>query len=106
MGHPGIQLLAARIKGYKSFVPGEEASVDKSGHGTHIAGIVLDLTRNVELYIAKIFSRRVLDQQETVDIRERMVRVCFMKYFTFYLSSHHGGSCVPGGMSLHRMLSL
>jgi subtilisin family serine protease len=42
--------------------------VDDSGHGTHVAGILLELTRNVDLYIGKIAESRVC--QETKPIAE------------------------------------
>lgn len=42
-----------RIKAIKSWVTGP-AYHDNCGHGTHIAGIILNLTINVDLYIARI----------------------------------------------------
>ncbi|KAJ6438339.1 hypothetical protein O9K51_08931 [Purpureocillium lavendulum] len=45
-----------RIKGCRNFVgdPGEEEDVtDHSGHGTHIAGVILSIAPRAELYIAK-----------------------------------------------------
>ena len=33
--------------------------MDSSGHGTHIAGIILDLASNVELYIAQVTDSRL-----------------------------------------------
>lgn len=45
-----------RIKAYRNFVgqPGEDMDVtDYSGHGTHIAGLILGIAPRAELYIAK-----------------------------------------------------
>jgi len=46
-----------RIKDKMSWVQGP-ADDDRSGHGTHIAGIILDLTSNVDLYIGRITEKR------------------------------------------------
>jgi hypothetical protein len=46
----------SRIICQKSFV--EDDTRDTSGHGTSIAGIILDLTTNVDIYIGKIMSSR------------------------------------------------
>jgi subtilisin family serine protease len=54
-----------RIVEKKSWVTGP-AHVDNSGHGTHIAGIVLDLTRNVDLYIARITNKRHLKDMDAI----------------------------------------
>ena len=42
-----------RIKDAQSWVQGPP-NEDTSGHGTHIAGIILDLTRNADIYIGRI----------------------------------------------------
>lgn len=57
---------------YKSFLEGGNAREDPSGHGTHIAGIILDLTTNVELYIAQITDSRLsLNRDRIVKVSER-----------------------------------
>jgi subtilisin family serine protease len=52
-----------RIKAWRNFVgqPGEEEDVtDESGHGTHLAGIILAIAPRAELYIAKISTGKQL----------------------------------------------
>jgi subtilisin family serine protease len=49
-----------RIKECKSWT-GTKADEDASGHGTHIASTILNLTRNVDLYIAKVTESNVLE---------------------------------------------
>lgn len=66
------------IMEYKSFLNGGDARVDPSGHGTHIAGIILDLTSNVELYIAQVTDTRLFVN------RDRIVEVSWT--FPFILS--------------------
>lgn len=74
MKHPDVHLKRQRIIEHKSFIGGE-ATWDKSGHGTHIAGIMLDLTNNVDLYIAKFTDSRRYGDGEKVAVRERIVKV-------------------------------
>ncbi|RTE69939.1 hypothetical protein BHE90_015668 [Fusarium euwallaceae] len=53
----------SRIKDMVSWVD-EEPGVDTCGHGTHIAGIILSLTENVEIYVGKItMSRKFTDKE-------------------------------------------
>ncbi|RSM01128.1 hypothetical protein CDV31_011492 [Fusarium ambrosium] len=54
-----------RIKGRKSFIGGD-VDVDKFGHGTHIAAIILRLTKNVDLYIGQITDSDRVSQREVV----------------------------------------
>jgi hypothetical protein len=54
-----------RIVEVKSWVSGP-TDVDRSGHGTHIAGIVLDLTRNVDIYIARVTNKRILEDMDAI----------------------------------------
>lgn len=60
-----LEVDSSRIRDWKSWIENSDATVDKVGHGTHIAGIILQLTTNVELYIGKVtdttkFTRRDL----------------------------------------------
>ncbi|KAM4059852.1 subtilase family protein [Hirsutella rhossiliensis] len=55
LNHPGFA-QEDRIKKTKSWVGGNVDDTD--GHGTHIAGLILELTQNVDLYIAKITTSR------------------------------------------------
>ena len=58
------------VCGYKSFIDGD-ATVDHSGHGTHIAGIIIDLTTNVDLYIGKVIeSRECKDRRPIIQALE------------------------------------
>lgn len=62
--------LGKPIMEYKSFLNGGDARVDPSGHGTHIAGIILDLTSNVELYIAQVTDSRLsVNRDRIVEVR-------------------------------------
>lgn len=54
-----------RIIETKSFVD-SRATVDESGHGTHVAGIILELTKNVDLYVAKIAETRICDEKKPI----------------------------------------
>ncbi|KAJ8116066.1 hypothetical protein ONZ43_g4521 [Nemania bipapillata] len=54
-----------RIKEKVTFIGGD-ADVDAVGHGTHIAAIILRLTKNVDLYIGKITNTSSVSQRETV----------------------------------------
>jgi subtilisin family serine protease len=54
-----------RIAAMKSWTSGL-ASTDESGHGTHITGIILDLTRNVDVYIARVTNGRILEDMDAI----------------------------------------
>ncbi|CAI7601654.1 unnamed protein product [Penicillium glandicola] len=62
----------ARIKGFGSF-SGGDATVDTHGHGTHIAGILLNLTNNTDLYIWKFTDSRTSKKLEEDQSRARIV---------------------------------
>ncbi|KAK3177310.1 hypothetical protein K4F52_009876 [Lecanicillium sp. MT-2017a] len=68
MSHPIIDDEQSRIKDFKTWCGGR-ADEDADGHGTHIAGILLDLTRNVDLYIGKIIDT------ESVESRDHIAQV-------------------------------
>ncbi|RSL98206.1 hypothetical protein CDV31_012691 [Fusarium ambrosium] len=55
----------SRIKDMVSWVD-EEPGVDTCGHGTHIAGIILSLTENVEIYVGKITKSRNFTDKEPI----------------------------------------
>jgi subtilisin family serine protease len=52
MTHPDFR-GEDRLKGHCSWVK-SAARVDKNGHGTHIVSTILELTQNVDVYVAKI----------------------------------------------------
>ncbi|CZR58257.1 uncharacterized protein PAC_08148 [Phialocephala subalpina] len=54
-----------RIKKKVTFIGGNP-EVDETGHGTHIAAIILKLTKNVDLYIGKITDSKTAIQREKV----------------------------------------
>jgi hypothetical protein len=60
--HPNIK---GNISGHKSFVD-DDATVDRSGHGTHIAGVILNLTTNVDLYIGKVIASRKSENRRPI----------------------------------------
>ncbi|KAF7537785.1 hypothetical protein G7054_g3488 [Neopestalotiopsis clavispora] len=55
-----------RIKEKVSFI-GDNAETDISGHGTHVAAIILRLTKNVDIYVGKITNSSSVDQFEDVE---------------------------------------
>ncbi|KAI1826112.1 hypothetical protein F4861DRAFT_499199 [Xylaria intraflava] len=54
-----------RIKDKVTFID-SNADVDTAGHGTHVAAIILRLTKNVDLYIAKITNTPEVSEREGV----------------------------------------
>ena len=78
MGHPSIK---GQIKEYRSFVKDEIDPVDKAGHGTHIAGVLLDLTTNVDLYVGEVSTTKKFEDRApivTVSVFQRGIpkRIC------------------------------
>ncbi len=72
--HSDVQKQRDRIADCKSFTGGE-ARVDNSGHGTHIAGTLLDLTNNTDLYIGKVIESRKGGGQENAAVRRNLAKV-------------------------------
>jgi len=59
-----------RVQETASFVSSDRrADVDKDGHGSRIAAIILRLTKNVHLYIAKVTNSDSIGQAEVVKVR-------------------------------------
>lgn len=54
-----------RIKETLSFIGGDP-NTDQVGHGTHVAAIILRLTENVDLYIAKITDSKYVEEREEI----------------------------------------
>jgi subtilisin family serine protease len=58
MRHPWIKPCRGRIKDVRTWTGVDKGSKDRSGdnvgHGTHVAGIILTLVTDVDLYIAKV----------------------------------------------------
>lgn len=61
-----LEMDQSRIGGWKSWIENSDAIVDKVGHGTHIAGIILRLTTNVELYIGKVTDTGKVERRDLV----------------------------------------
>lgn len=62
--NPGIFAQADRIKDIRDWTGGAiygEYGEDVSGHGTQIAGIILDLAPNVDIYIARVSKNGEID---------------------------------------------
>jgi hypothetical protein len=71
MENTDIDAQSDRIKNIRSWVDGKagveaKRGGDLSGHGTHIAGIILDLAPNVDIYIARVTKTRELDNTEQI----------------------------------------
>jgi len=59
-----------RVREKASFMDSDgRADVDKDGHGSRIAAIILRLTKNVDLYIAKVTNSEYIGQAEVVKVR-------------------------------------
>lgn len=65
MRHPIIADERSRIKGGKTW-RGGCAYEDDNGHGTFVAGILLDLTTNVDLFIGKIMDSEVCESRDHI----------------------------------------
>lgn len=71
MTHTDIDACSERIKDVRSWVDGKNGAEDwdggdDSGHGTHIAGLILDLAPNVDIYVARVTKSRRLKNPEQV----------------------------------------
>lgn len=70
MTHISIRARKKRIKDIRTWTCGYSGAKakggDKSGHGTHIAGIILDLAPNVDIYIAQVTEGRELDDTRSI----------------------------------------
>lgn len=74
-----------RIKEVVTFIGGD-AAVDTVGHGTHMAAIILRLTKNVDLYIGKITNTSRVTRREAIAevIIKASSRVCEFSTDTFW----------------------
>jgi subtilisin family serine protease len=61
-----LKVDRSRIRDWKSWIENSDARVDKVGHGTHIAGIILQLTTNVELYIGKVTDTKKFKRRDLI----------------------------------------
>lgn len=70
--HPQIKEYRDHIKECKSFFEDSKGDTDSCGHGTHIAGLLLDVASNAELYVAKVF----ITGNEPTGSAEKIAKVC------------------------------
>ena len=75
MNHVDMLSENARIKKVCSWVDGRNGAEDSlggdiSGHGTHIASIVLDITQNADLYVGRVTKTRHLNEQQADQIAQ------------------------------------
>lgn len=68
MRHPIIEDERSRIKDAKTW-HGGCAYEDHNGHGTFVAGVLLDLTSNVDIFIGKVMN------SETCESRDHIAQV-------------------------------
>jgi subtilisin family serine protease len=74
--HPFIRgaILKRRIKVRKSFVVDDESTEDESGHGTHVAGLLLTVAPDAQLYVAKIANtEEIQSNHKIVQVRSSHV---------------------------------
>ena len=77
IGHPLVHIQfrdAGRIRAYKDFLGGA-APIDMSGHGTRIAGVIIDLTSNTGLYIARVIEFQKHAAKSDSTVRSKIVEV-------------------------------
>jgi hypothetical protein len=64
-----------RIRDFKDFVH-EDFPKDMSGHGTHIAGIILDLSSNTHVYVGRVVESQKHLKRSGNTFRHQLVQVC------------------------------
>lgn len=62
-------------------------SIDMDGNGTHAAGLILEVARDAELYVGRVFENESEGQNvATVDnVGERIAKVCLTQSVMFLL---------------------
>lgn len=85
LSHPDVKdaLDDGRILGYTSFVNDSDIQ-DRCGHGTHIAGLLLDLAENIRIYVAKIM--------DTAEAEGEAVRQNIVQVATYLKAQAHWGN--------------
>jgi len=75
MNHVDMLAEKDRIKKVCRWVDGKNGTEDRlggdiSGHGTHIASIVLDIAPNADIYIARVTKTRLLNERQADQIAQ------------------------------------
>lgn len=75
-GHHLIQARKERIKDVRTWVGGlggkeDRRAGDSSGHGTHIANLLLDMAPDTDIYIARIAKFNPIEPSEIAKVRSR-----------------------------------
>ena len=64
--NPFIRASKKRIRGEKSWVDDGNGIMDSSGHGTYIAGLLLKVAPEADIYIARVAKSGVLNKTEDI----------------------------------------
>ncbi|KAF1924938.1 uncharacterized protein M421DRAFT_424355 [Didymella exigua CBS 183.55] len=91
-----LEIEHDRIK-YESFVEGGIMR-DECGHGTHVAGIILNLTTQTKIYVAKVMSSAKAREAEEASVRSSIVQAlqCARREWEVDMISMSFGYSKPG----------
>lgn len=67
-----------RIVGFKSWIPNQVADKDSVGHGTHITALLLRMTEDCDIYVAKIMEKGSLPSADHI-AEVRLIRCLLVK---------------------------
>ncbi|KAE8454421.1 hypothetical protein EG329_000043 [Mollisiaceae sp. DMI_Dod_QoI] len=68
VSHGQKRLKYCQYKDFTKDTLDKQGPIDACGHGTHIAGIILEMAPYVELYIARVFESQVLGAEEALSV--------------------------------------
>lgn len=75
LGAGGCRLNDAGYLDFLTTPPSTEIVEDAFGHGTHVAGIILQLAPDAELYVARVFHSGSFDQNSEPGCARRVAEV-------------------------------